>query len=832
MLEFRVLAVIIFGCFEVLLGGLGLGWPSLVYMLKHEGFFIEKCSSNSTILEVNCKERDTAFNLVFSVSMGLAGFGGLFSGFILDKFGLFWSRISQFLPLLLCYGLLSSRIVNGSLLFISIISLNFSNIQILNNSTVLANLVPQYKSIIISIFSCMFNTSIAVADVIKIIYERGIEMYKIFLFLSGITVIQLTASGLLMPYNKPLDENFETLIEKFQKKKDSVPDLAIGMRQACQSTLEIVSVTAVKKDKFLDFRNFLQHFKKQKKKLRETLSNKLYLLTVMFEAVNHLNVIYYISSLNSVIEDMADNNSELVSWHISLFSYIQYANVIVALFIGWIIEKADKSNNRFAFSLMTLVCIISGSSIVLIVTIKVLNLQVVGYFGFLLARILTYSLPPVIFLRWLDNEHFGMAMGSCQVILSAFGLMANPLYRLNVEVFRKNNFYKIVKVIPSDQQHLEWLKDVYKQEKVDFLIEPSVKGVPCEVLLSPQQQIPFERSLNTFNFQYEESNADVESDLQTLWSRLDNNKNFNLDDFNDFDTIMDGLDEMQSRCPNGASCSIRSIGNSHEGRLQKVFELTKEGNGRKIIWIDSAIHAREWLSAATVLNILNTLIEQSDQDAINLFNKYDFYFLPVVNPDGYQYTFDYDRFWRKNRRQNPGGCFGIDLNRNYDSRWGTDGVSTNPCSQTYPGASVASERETVNVQNEALRIGSNTLAWITTHTFGQMVLTPFSYTEDGICYRSDDYAELKRSADAFANGIEEVYGTSWVRGSFCEVLYPGSGTLVDYVKEKAGVKYSYTPELRGPGFDPSRDQIQPSYNEFWNGFKKLIAEIEAIEGLN
>lgn len=53
---------------------------------------------------------------------------------------------------------------------------------------------------------------------------------------------------------------------------------------------------------------------------------------------------------------------------------------------------------------------------------------------------------------------------------------------------------------------------------------------------------------------------------------------------------------------------------------------------------------------------------------------------------------------------------------------------------------------------------------------------------------------------------------------------------MDFVKEKAGVKYSYTPELRGPGFNPPKNQIQPSYEEFWNGFKKLITEIEAIEG--
>lgn len=187
-----------------------------------------------------------------------------------------------------------------------------------------------------------------------------------------------------------------------------------------------VSATAVKKDKFLDFRNFLKKFKKQKRRLRETLSNKLYLFTAVFQGVNHLNIIYYISTLNSVIEGMAGHNSKdgncvncllnnvffhfrlnnsypylfLVSWHTSLFSYIQYGNIVFGLFIGWLIEKAHKSKNKFSFSLMTLICIICASTIVIIVTIKVLELQVVGYLAFLIARVLTYSLPPVIYLKW------------------------------------------------------------------------------------------------------------------------------------------------------------------------------------------------------------------------------------------------------------------------------------------------------------------------------------------------------------------------------------------------------------------------------------------------
>ncbi len=49
---------------------------------------------------------------------------------------------------------------------------------------------------------------------------------------------------------------------------------------------------------------------------------------------------------------------------------------------------------------------------------------------------------------------------------------------------------------------------------------------------------------------------------------------------------------------------------------------------------------------------------------------------------------------------------------------------------------------------------------------------------------------------------------------------------MDYVKEKAGVKYTFTPELRGPGFNPPTSAIQLSFEEMWNGIVAMVEEIE------
>ena len=114
-------------------------------------------------------------------------------------------------------------------------------------------------------------------------------------------------------------------------------------------------------------------------------------------------------------------------------------------------------------------------------------------------------------------------------------------------------------------------------------------------------------------------------------------------------------------------------------------------SNRRSVWLDGGIHAREWISTATVLYTIARLINGTlarDIDVRKLIDTYDFYFMPVVNPDGYVYTHDdmnqtweteeqqeLQRMWRKNRSPNGNlyreysNCIGVDLNRNFGYHW-------------------------------------------------------------------------------------------------------------------------------------------------------------------
>jgi len=116
-------------------------------------------------------------------------------------------------------------------------------------------------------------------------------------------------------------------------------------------------------------------------------------------------------------------------------------------------------------------------------------------------------------------------------------------------------------------------------------------------------------------------------------------------------------------------------------------------------------HAREWISPATVSYIVRQLVE--NRANYTFANNVDFYILPVVNPDGYEYSRSGNRLWRKNRNKNNTKCVGVDLNRNFGYKWGGAGASKDPCQETYAGPGPFSEPESQAVRDFVTTLGAS-----------------------------------------------------------------------------------------------------------------------------
>ena len=245
---------------------------------------------------------------------------------------------------------------------------------------------------------------------------------------------------------------------------------------------------------------------------------------------------------------------------------------------------------------------------------------------------------------------------------------------------------------------------------------------------------------------------------------------------------------------------LHELGTSHEGR--KVYALKVSDNvsadeGEPAFLICGMHHSREWITVEVVLAFAKRLLEGYGQEARikELVDNREIWIVPVQNPDGFVYSTTKYRMWRKNRRKNGGSSYGVDPNRNYSYEWGGAGASTSPSSDTYRGPSAASEPITQIIEQFAAS-KKNLKGSISFHSYGELILWPWSYTYDP----APDDAILGDLARAMA----KLNGHSPKQSSD---LYPSSGDFDDYMYGTCGLA-SFTFELAHE-FIPDEDEIQP-----------------------
>ncbi len=271
---------------------------------------------------------------------------------------------------------------------------------------------------------------------------------------------------------------------------------------------------------------------------------------------------------------------------------------------------------------------------------------------------------------------------------------------------------------------------------------------------------------------------------------------------------------------------VYSIGTTLEGRniwAMKISDNVDQDEDEFAINFNGCHHAREDMSIEVPLDIIEYLLTGygSDPQATKWVNKYEFWIIPMVNPDGNNYMWTSDSMWRKNRR--PGStCYGVDNNRNYPYNWGgCGGSSGNECADDYRGPSAGSELETQAMV--ALANNQRFVTSISYHSYSELVLYPYSCSGE---YTADHDA-ISQIGITMANLIQGDSGGHYTPGTPWEILYAVDGGDIDWYYNELG-DFPFVVELNSSsqGFHPDYSWRDPTCQRNRPGWQYLINRLE------
>ncbi|KAK3536110.1 hypothetical protein QTP70_029266, partial [Hemibagrus guttatus] len=295
--------------------------------------------------------------------------------------------------------------------------------------------------------------------------------------------------------------------------------------------------------------------------------------------------------------------------------------------------------------------------------------------------------------------------------------------------FCKETFegHQVLRITVKDEVEIRLLKELSEQEhlQLDFWMDPVDVSLPVDVRVPFHSLQAVRAFLGYHEIHYEIMIQDLQDLLDEEQRVMTRTRVFQPRTTDDYDyanyhtlsEVRQRLSEMilnrndgerEKRINSFMDMLVQEnpklvskivIGQSYEGRPLNVLKVGHFSTGdtkRPGIWIDTGIHAREWITPASGTWFAKKIVTDYGRDPAltAILEKFDIFLELVTNPDGYEYTHTSNRMWRKTRRINSGSsCVGVDPNRNWGTGFGGAGSSSNPCSETYRGMSAYSESE-------------------------------------------------------------------------------------------------------------------------------------------
>ena len=213
---------------------------------------------------------------------------------------------------------------------------------------------------------------------------------------------------------------------------------------------------------------------------------------------------------------------------------------------------------------------------------------------------------------------------------------------------------------------------------------------------------------------------------------------------------------LEKRYPNLIEVNV--IGKTWEER--DIIEVTitkdvKRHAQKPALFYTGTIHAREWIGIELAIHFTKYIVQHIDYDPRlnDYLDNASLYIVPCANPDGYEFSREHFSFWRKNRRKNADGSFGVDLNRNFEVGFVP---SKNTTSNVYPGPHPFSEPETRALRDFFLAHPNITIA-LDYHSQGNVFFPAHNFIHED----AEDAIDLNLLAGNMAEEIRKESGREY-----------------------------------------------------------------------
>ncbi|XP_016962916.1 uncharacterized protein LOC108033185 [Drosophila biarmipes] len=418
--------------------------------------------------------------------------------------------------------------------------------------------------------------------------------------------------------------------------------------------------------------------------------------------------------------------------------------------------------------------------------------------------------------------------------------------------------YQIWRLKPQDEEQVRALEEFKKGEdgvKMHWLKGPSLRGL-TDVLVPPKMLVDFQGTLNYENIAHEVLIFDVgkaiayeltkEDYLHTTrpskprptvpppmtWNRYHNH-----------DEIVKYLETVRMRHPQ--LVELIHIGRSYEGRPLIVVKIEskqsaamansdglhtikrpkrKRKSGQaNAVFVEAGAQGLAWIGPATatwmIAELLRLMKTNKTNEDVEFIRNTTWYVMPVLNPDGYAYSHEYDRFWKKSRSQHqappPSGlldsamtwlqqkrgpdkvCYGVDLDRNWLYHWGKRGSSKAPCNEFYAGPAPFSEPETKAVSEFLMDYRTQIKLYISLQAYGQVISYPVKANSTFNSERLDDFLDV---AMVGTDGLRKKGSKSRYKvDASNDLIEQRSGCADAFAAYEIGIPFSYTLQLADNG---------------------------------